>query len=496
MVAGLNRATVDALNEPNATRASGPYSRLAWEIRFPALLAGCLMVFAVYGLGRTVGDHQLGILSACVCGTGLLFLQQTRFATTDIHLALWVTTANFFSALALIKERRWVGFVGAGTALGLAMMSKGPVCLVQSLVPAVTFVMARPRSFRRRGWIAPLAVGLFVMLLIVLPWYLWVAWRVPNTAAIWQEELNANNQEGYWNGWYTALALVPLLFPWFIYFVVGLIGGGQVLRLKATRTSPIVLVFLQVVVPLLVMTFFRNRKDRYLLPMVGPAAVLTAWALQHCLMQRDRGARALAAAHWAALAAVAVGFPLAGAFSPWLRTVDATPWYSAPVAITSAAIAAALIVAGVLAQRRWPLALPAGTVAVMLPLQALFLSGYRDSTDSRSEMRPLAALIRTLPPQTEAYSYRPGVEGRYAPPDLYIYLNRYATRVDAISDIPPATQPQALLICQPKWKSLSQLIPPPDAPDASKRWLRIDHTPEGANSWHLFVRGAAARLDR
>src|SRR5262249_27513812 len=109
MVAGLNRYTVEALNDPDAFRAGGPYDRLAWEMRYPALLAGCLMVLAAFGLGRVAGGDQLGILSACVCGTGLLFLQQTRYATTDIHLALWVVTANFFSALALLKGQRWVG---------------------------------------------------------------------------------------------------------------------------------------------------------------------------------------------------------------------------------------------------------------------------------------------------------------------------------------------------------------------------------------------------
>jgi 4-amino-4-deoxy-L-arabinose transferase-like glycosyltransferase len=503
----LRRSTVDALDDADAMRPGGAYARLATQIRSTALLAGCLLLLFVYGLGRAVGDHRLGVLSACVCGSSVFFLHETRIATSDIHLALWVTAANFFFAVAWVKDRRWLGCLGAGAALGLAFMSKGPVAFAQSLVPAALFVIFQPSSQverssdARQRLVGPLLVGLVVMLLIAIPWYAYVAAHVPRIAAIWQEELNAIDQAGgYWDSWYTAFLIVPLMFPWFIYFVVGLIGGWQEFRRRpesgdgASRSrSPIALVFLQVVVPLLIMSLFRNRKERYLLPMVAPAAVLTAWALLRCLTHRDAGARVLAAAHWIVLAVAAVALPIAGAFShwPWLLTGDHAPWYSPTPALAFAASVAALVAGGFLAQRRWPLAaMPAVTFFVMLALQVLFFAGYRYSADAASEMKPLVQMIRTaLPPGASVYSYRPGVEGRHAPHDLYIYLNHRAARVYLPADIPPDHQPQALLICQRKGQSLAQLIPATQpAPADSNGWTRVDSLPEEPNSWHLFVR--------
>ena len=76
-----------------------------------------------------------------------------------------------------------------------------------------------------------------------------------------------------------------------------------------------VLALLTVVVPIVIMSLFRDRKERYLLPMVAPAAVLCAHALS-IFAEPEQRRRALDQAivwiHWGVLLLIPVGLAIAG----------------------------------------------------------------------------------------------------------------------------------------------------------------------------------------
>src|SRR4051812_27012147 len=135
--------TVAALADHDGARRATAYSYLAWEVRWPALLCSCLTLLAVYELGRVIGDARLGLTAAAVCGTTALLLRFGRYATTDVQLALWVNVANVGLAWAVLRGRWWAGSLLAGAALGLAFMSKGPVCLVQTVLLVAGFAIWR-----------------------------------------------------------------------------------------------------------------------------------------------------------------------------------------------------------------------------------------------------------------------------------------------------------------------------------------------------------------
>lgn len=532
------RQTVAALDRPDALAPGGAYDHLARDIRLTALITGCLMLLAVYALGRVVGGSRIGVLSAAICGTSFLFLHHTRYATTDIQLALWVTAGNAFLALMLLERRWWLGSIGAGITLGLAMMSKGPVALVQSAVPAIVFVLwqrwaTRPQrvvpvargfpvahgaadldetiapppgddddnsAVRTPGGraTAPLLFGIALFLLIGLPWYAWVALKVPNMGAQWREELNATDQAASaLEGWYLYIILIPLLAPWAVWFVVGLIGGGARLRPRVAgaegpRGRRVVLVFLQVVVPVLIMSLFRNRKERYLLPMVAPAAVLSAWGMaQVCGWMRSAGSERAgrqkettrvitSALHWALLAGLAIGLPLAGGFARAMRNVHGGAWFPAPLAIGAALGGAVLVALGIVLSRRRPIVLPVVTVIVMLPLQMLYVWGAGRSSEGLSDMKPIAAAIRAQPGRPSVYSYRPGTEARHAPQDLAIYLNALVTRARDVDAIPQGDGPQMLVVCQRRTHPLPPL----------PGWTALGRYRIPPNTWHLFERDA------
>src|SRR4029453_2387203 len=108
------------------------YLNLAWDIRGPALLCSCLMLLAIFDLGKTLAGAHIGLIAMIVAGSTLFLLRFGRHATTDVQLALWVTLANAALARLALRGPSWRGALLAGCALGMALMSKGPVALLQS----------------------------------------------------------------------------------------------------------------------------------------------------------------------------------------------------------------------------------------------------------------------------------------------------------------------------------------------------------------------------
>ncbi len=478
--------SVRAITADQAQRDAA-FQSIAWQVRLPALAFACLTLLAAYALGKQIAGWEVGLASALVCGSSVLFLRLARYATTDVQLALWVTVANAFFAAAIFRGRWWLGCIGGSLALGLAFMSKGPVSLVQTLLPYAAFVAwnrwwKRPRvNPPRRGfevrvdsdaivtdrlvqqpatadadladlaiprvpW-APVAAGLALMLAVGLPWYLVVLMRTPNVTRLWFAEVTrvgADAEPG--NPWYSYLMFIPLLFPWLLFFIAGLVEAGS--DFIRGRRSPIVLAMMLCVLPILVMGVSEDRKDRYLLPMLGPAAVLSAWSMLQHLRRTLAAHSPLRVAHWIATAIVVVALPIAGAH--WLRGTDGAPWYSPAMAVTLAVICVAIIVTGVAVQRRHAWALIGATVAVMLALQAAFMWGYRKTDDGKSEAKPLADVIWAHHPEATVYSYRTAQPKRHAPMDLSIYLNRILYRANDLDAIIEVPGPQVLVLSEKK----------------------------------------------
>src|SRR5690606_10867383 len=123
--------TVAALSNPDPLARDGAYRRLMWEIRWPALLAACLTLALTCEMGRLLtGSLRGGAVAAIVAGSTMMFLRFGRLATLDVQLGLWVTLANVLLLHAVLRGRWWLGCCGAGAAIGIAFMAKGPVALV------------------------------------------------------------------------------------------------------------------------------------------------------------------------------------------------------------------------------------------------------------------------------------------------------------------------------------------------------------------------------
>jgi 4-amino-4-deoxy-L-arabinose transferase-like glycosyltransferase len=533
---GVRDSTARDLSSPDRATRDAAFKRLAFEIRWTSLLAACLLLLAVYALGRSIGGARVGLVAALVAGSTLMFLRFGRAATTDVHLALWVTLANACFAAALLRGRRWLGALGGGAALGLAFMSKGPVALVQSVLPLLLFAAwtawDRPGSAARgteQGPAAPprdaqqaanasrvvlLLTGLLVFLLVALPWFVAVAARRPGVLREWFSEVSrADATDLPPDPWYVYLVLFFYVAPWVAWFVAGAVMGvARAFRVRPRESSgssapaggfpvmpeewnagtptpavpapgaarppgSIVLSLLLTFVPVLVMMLFKDKNERYLFPLVGPAAVLAAQAIVGWVeagRPRGVGAAAVRFAHWATLFLFAVGAPVGAAL---LKAVDGGPWITPLTAAVFTAIGVAVLLAGLLLDRARPYAMVGAAVSLMLLVQFPILMGYRNDRQGRAELKPLADAIWAAAPDADVYEL--DVAGRTRTRyDLPIYLNRVTHKTADPLTLVQDARPIALVYFGSR-KAPEPVLPPP--------WRAIGEGPDGKSKWRLYV---------
>jgi 4-amino-4-deoxy-L-arabinose transferase-like glycosyltransferase len=469
---------VEAMSSASEAERDAAAARVAWAARWPALLAACLMLVAVYELGRVLADARVGLASAIACGTSLMFLRYSRYALTDVYLGLFVAAANVFLARAILLGERWRGMIGAGVALGLAGMSKGPVGLAQSVLPVVLFVAwrgffddrKRPRV-ERRGWALPLLVGAVIMLAVALPWVVKVMIERPEGWRVWMRDITRDDVGDRPSKWYVYLGIVAWMLPWTVWMAGGV--AEAIRDAMAGRWRMLLAVFL-VVVPLLVMTFVKDRKDRYMLPVIGPAVVLAGYGLVSLWDKRVRWTvldRAGVAQHWVILATIGVAGPVAAALFWQEAGID---WRLAAGVAAGCAVA---IFAGIRI-RQQPAGMLAATVIVMLVIATVGVDAYRQTGQGQSDMRPLARTIWRGYPDAVMYNAHP--RGKRVSTDLSIYMNR-ATRLMSMEEwgrLERGAKPLVTVTIHDKGKE------PPRPPDG---WKYIGRVARDDDYWMAFV---------
>lgn len=566
----IQPATLQEISNPAATVRDAAYVRFTREIRWPALAATCLMLAAAFDLGVTVAGWEAGLFAALAAGANLLILKYGRLATPDTQLALWVAVGNAFLARVLLRGQWWTGCIGAGLALGLAFMAKGPVGLLFSIVPIGLFVLwrrwwmvprvatapmmalagsvagsarealtskaeaganivAAPRTPPRHGTLAPIAVGVLLALAVALPWYALILARVPDVLNVWLNEVSrAHPADPRPDPWHYSFRFLWMFHPWTIWLLVALVSGAAVFvrrwlpappnpRAAASgfpvvmdvnepvsddipyaaidSTSPavagrapvsqvragqsLVLVFLLLVVPLIVLAFFRERKDRYRQPLAVPAAVLVGWAASAHVRRWRRGDhrdRPIVWAHWIIVGAACVGTPLL------LKGPGHADW---PI-VAGAIGAGGIVVAGSLLHARRPAALVFCTVLALILSDTAYRYGLMVTGAASSEMKPLADFVWAHYP--DAHVYTTGRERTQAPADLSIYLDRTVLPRDSVADLRPDEVPQVVVVFQSK-EEREPTSPLPDAtpPSADAPWQKVIAFPRGSNWCHVFV---------
>lgn len=244
----------------------------------PLFSAGALLL--TYQLARRLWPQQaeIGGQAALVLVSALLWILFSTTLMFDVILAFWVLIGMHGVVSAASGKR--LGFAMLGFAIGMGVLTKGPVILLNLLPVTVLAPWWRPGLQWGRWFIG-------VILAVLLGAVIALAWAVPagiaggeayRNAIFWGQTADRMvdsfaHRRPFW--WY--LPLLPvLLFPWFVW--PGLwkalaqqrrIGLDPGLRFCLAWMLPVFIAF----------CFISGKQPHYLVPLFPAFALLTARVL-------------------------------------------------------------------------------------------------------------------------------------------------------------------------------------------------------------------------
>jgi len=382
----------------------GPTELAARSVPFLSTLATALLVgwFGARWYGREAG-WIAGIASA-VAPLPLAF---SRIVILDSLLALLVTSAllAFYSAVeARVAGRpERIFTLVAWAAIGLGVLTKGPVALAVPLIVAAPYAL-----WRRASWAVWNPLGPLLMAAIIAPWVWFMEDRLPGyleyvaITETWQR-VSSDELQRTQPWWYFLVIAGVGFFPWW-----PLAFGRR--RMDGGIDPKRVYSFLWLILPLVFFSLSRSKLPQYILPLMPAVALLLAsrWAPGSSLPRRTT---VVSLAGWG-LFGIGMAAAAAGALTGSRVPLDLQNALPMP-AFLMAALSLVSIIGALVALRRgngpWLIA------ALSLPLVALPVVLFPVITvlgERRSE-RALVTMIQTeLPAETEVLglrSWRPSV---------------------------------------------------------------------------------------
>ena len=250
----------------------------AWWPRLvsPLFSAGAIWLTYQLALRLWPARHGLGGRAAMVLVSCMVWAISSTWVMFDVMLAFFVLL-GMHGMLIAADGKRLRGFALLGLAIGLGVLTKGPVILLHLLPAAVLAPWWRP-GLRWASWYGGVLVAILYGATIALLWAIPAGMAGGDEyqhAIFWGQTANRMvesfaHQRPIW--WY--LALLPvLLFPWFVwptlwrsvwvYVKQGLDPGG---RFCVAWSAPVFIAF----------SFISGKQLHYLMPLFPAFALLVA----------------------------------------------------------------------------------------------------------------------------------------------------------------------------------------------------------------------------
>ena len=364
----------------------------------PLFGLGCL--FLVARLARRLWpDGEAATLAPLLllgCTFWALFNTLTMF---DMLLAFW-TLVGIDALLSLSRTGRWRHVLPYGAAIGLGVLSKGPVILV-FLLPAALFAplwRARGGDMHWRRWYGATLLGVLLGAAIGL------AWAVPAGLAggdAYREQIFWGQSAGrvvesfaHRRSWWFYFAFLPAgILPWLVWpSLVRATLRKLPLLFAGRRDEGMRLCVVWVVAGLAFLTLFSGKQVHYLLPIFPGLVLIGGAVLNKADVVRGRWDIALPLA-------VMLIIPLAGLAVPFIDLPeDYVAWVEHSNRIWPAILIAVTI--GLIAVAPTQIAPRAGAIAVAGSLLIASINGmagpqFREAYDLRGVARYLAAAQAT-----------------------------------------------------------------------------------------------------
>lgn len=252
-------------------------------LRLPSALATLLMIFFLFMLTKELTNVEgLPFLVAGTAATSFYIFFMARDISWDIFSCSFMIGAIWLIHRALRKDgQRWTEFIIAGVLMGLAFLSKGPVSFYTLLLPYLisrTITLGWKNSLNKRTQLIIMGI---ITLMIGFWWPVSIYLSNPDYSAfVAQKEsaawLNRNTRPfyHYWSfpvqsGIWTILATISLVFPY--------------AKKRIDRISNYWFLAGWVLIAVLLLSLFPEKKERYLLPVLLPLSILTACYISYLI---------------------------------------------------------------------------------------------------------------------------------------------------------------------------------------------------------------------
>ncbi|MGE4267358.1 MAG: ArnT family glycosyltransferase [Deferribacterales bacterium] len=245
-------------------------------LRIPSAIAGLIVLAGLYFLSRFFsGSGKVGYFTVLTMSTSFLFILMSRKNTWDIYAHAFMLSglAMIFYSHAVKSKNILIHYVIAGFLFACSFMSKGPVSFYTVLLPVLT---ASLFSFSFKPFIKDnygkilLCIAVTLFLSALWPVYVFVhephsalntvmaestAWVSRHKKPFWYY-IQFPVMSGLW-----CIPLIPLLNPKFSFK-----------RINPVRAEFYLIWLLSA---LILLSLIPEKKDRYLLPVLIPSALLT-----------------------------------------------------------------------------------------------------------------------------------------------------------------------------------------------------------------------------
>jgi 4-amino-4-deoxy-L-arabinose transferase-like glycosyltransferase len=359
----------------------------AWTARAMTLLCSGLSLLLLHRLTlRLTASAAAAQLSMWLLLGAVYFAAFANAIMFDVPLTTCVLLATH-GICDLAEGRKRRGILVTGVAIGLGILVKGPVMLldIAFVALAAPWWQADRLQGRRAGYFGALGLSVLLGAAVALAWAIPAALHGgPDYARAIFLNQTLDRIEGvkgastHGRPWWWYCAVFPLmLLPW------PLVIRTSWAKLRALAGDPAVRLALVWIIPTFIaFSFVGGKQPHYLLPSVPGVALLIAVALERGAVRVRVGLLA------AVLIAIGVALALiphyAGIRSPYAYTADLSSFWGIVIALAGASLLFGL--------RR--IVHPAWPAVVMLAVGLIVKIAVIEGPGARYDMEPVAAQIR------------------------------------------------------------------------------------------------------
>ncbi|WP_136515081.1 ArnT family glycosyltransferase [Geomonas edaphica] len=244
-------------------------------LRFIPLIFSLMNVVLVHRMAKRLWqDEQVARYAALVLASMLSYLLWSTVIMFDVVLTLWVLLA-VDAMISAVKEPRFLWFSQFGVAIGIGILTKGPVVLVYVLPVALFAPFWAPGDRPALRWYAYIGLSLVIGIGVLSLWLVPAALNGGDTyrrAILWGQTVNRMahsfaHRRPFW--WY--LPWIPtLLLPWVLFPPAWRAWKG----LTGDPGSRMVMIWCGV--SLMVFSLLSGKQVHYLIPILPAFSLLMA----------------------------------------------------------------------------------------------------------------------------------------------------------------------------------------------------------------------------